>query len=199
LFSDSERQNAINLRLASTSDSFYSRLLSEFDRRISFPLALTFYPSAGACQGHTNYRASILKQLDYTLSRFELKLAPGCKGHKTAEAISSSRPNVARLYDASAQLAQVVVDDRDQDLAHYLIEIGLRIKDAVDQRPNHERGLSATTTVEPRCSWYSRTAIFVRPCRRCKRTILTEGDYQPMKIGCQKLDESHATLVPIVK
>jgi hypothetical protein len=27
----------------------------------------------------------------------------------------------------------------------------------------------------------------------------TEGDYQPMKIGWQKLDESLATLVPIVK
>jgi hypothetical protein len=41
----------IALRLAPTSDGFYSRLLSEFDRRISFPLALTFYPSAAPCQG----------------------------------------------------------------------------------------------------------------------------------------------------
>jgi hypothetical protein len=29
--------------------------------------------------------------------------------------------------------------------------------------------------------------------------IFTEGDYQPMKIGWQKLDENHARLMPIVK
>jgi hypothetical protein len=51
----------IALRLAPASDVFYSGLLSEFDRRISFLLALTFYPSVGPCQGRANYRASILK------------------------------------------------------------------------------------------------------------------------------------------
>ena len=51
---------------------------------------------------------------------------------------------VQRLHDASAQLAEVVVDDRDRDLAQDLVEIGLRVKDAVDQRRNHQQDESAT-------------------------------------------------------
>src|SRR5262245_53551761 len=51
----------MGLRLAPAWHGFHSRLLSEFDRRNSFPPALTFYPSAGACQGRANYHAPILK------------------------------------------------------------------------------------------------------------------------------------------
>jgi hypothetical protein len=55
-----------------------------------------------------------------------------------AEAISSGRPSVERLYDASAQLAQVVVDDGDRDLARHLIESGVGAGACADAiRPNN--------------------------------------------------------------
>src|SRR5271166_4397353 len=51
---------------------------------------------------------------------------------------------VQGLYDASAQLAEVIIDNRDRDLAQDLVQIGLRVIDSVDQRPNHQQNESAT-------------------------------------------------------
>ena len=46
---------------------------------------------------------------------------------------------VQGLHDAAAQLAQVVVDDRDRDLAQNLVEIRLRVIEAVDQWRQHQQ------------------------------------------------------------
>jgi len=51
----------IALRLAPARHGFHSRLLSEFARRNSFALALTFYSSAGACENRANFRAPLHK------------------------------------------------------------------------------------------------------------------------------------------
>ena len=159
-------------RLAPASDSFYSRLLSEFDWRISFPLALAFYPSAGPCQRLTNYRASILKQLHCTLSHFELKLAPGCKSHKNGRGDFLGPAKVERLYDASAQLARVVVDDRDRDLPQYLIASGVGAGACA-----HAIGRLSRAAVGIRVRQYS-CALAGAANER-----FTEGDCQPIKIG----------------
>jgi hypothetical protein len=65
-------------------------------------------------------------------------------------------------------------------------------------RALYDRTLSATATAEPRCTWYSRAANIRAPGAATTK-IFIEGDYQPMKIAWQKLDESNVTLVPIVK
>ena len=52
--------------------------------------------------------------------------------------LASSVCTIRRL-----ELAQVVVDDRDRDLAQDLVEIGLRVIDAVDQRRNDQQDESA--------------------------------------------------------
>ena len=50
---------------------------------------------------------------------------------------------VQGLHDALAQIAQVVVDDRDRDLAQDLAQIGLRVINAVDQRRHDQDGEGA--------------------------------------------------------
>jgi hypothetical protein len=48
------------------------------------------------------------------------------------------------LHDAAAELAQIVVDHRDRDLAQDLVEIGLRVVEAVDQRRNYQQDKGPT-------------------------------------------------------
>ena len=70
------------------------------------------------------------------------------RGMRLGERLGADRhadraARVQRLHDAPAQLAQVVVDDRDRDLAQDLVEIGLRVVDAVDQRRQDQQDESA--------------------------------------------------------
>ena len=57
----------------------------------------------------------------------------GLQGHAHRSA------GVQGLDDRAAEFAQVVVDDRDRDLAENLAEVGLRIVEAVDQRRDEQK------------------------------------------------------------
>ncbi len=66
------------------------------------------------------------------------RLAPfgerrGLHGHPDGAA------RIQGLHDIAAELAQVVVDDCDRDLAQDLVEIRLRVIEAVDERPHHQQ------------------------------------------------------------
>ena len=50
---------------------------------------------------------------------------------------------IQRLDDPAAEIAQIVVDDRDGKLAKDLVQIGLRIIDAVDQRSQEQQAEGA--------------------------------------------------------
>ena len=68
---------------------------------------------------------------------------------------------VQGLHDAAAQIAQVVVDDRDRDLAQDLGQVGLRVVDAVDQRRHDQQDEGAAD-----CR--ARAAIRPQRLRRCR-------------------------------
>src|SRR4029077_20543537 len=57
----------------------------------------------------------------------------------SADAAALTCTCIQHLHDASAQLAVVIVDDRDRDLAQDLIELRLRVEDAVDQWRNPQQ------------------------------------------------------------
>ena len=46
---------------------------------------------------------------------------------------------IQRLNDVPAELAQVVVDDHDRNLAQDLIEIWLRVINTIDKRRQHQK------------------------------------------------------------
>jgi len=50
---------------------------------------------------------------------------------------------VQRLDDLSAEIAQIIIDDRDGKLAKDLVQIGLRIINAVDQGSQEQQGEGA--------------------------------------------------------
>ena len=63
---------------------------------------------------------------------------------------------VQRLDDPAAEFAQIVVDDRDRNLAQDLVQIGLRIVDAVDQRRQDQQDEGAA---------HSRARAAIRPAK----------------------------------
>ena len=73
---------------------------------------------------------------------------------------------VQGLDDAAAQLAQVVVDDRDRDLAQDLVEVGLRIIDAVDQRRDDQQDEGAADREHAPPFGGEGSADAARHCRR---------------------------------
>ena len=88
----------------------------------------------------------------------------------SARTATLTAPLASRVCDdAAAQLAQVVVDDRDRDLAQNLVEIGLRVIDAVDQRRQHQQDEGAADREHAPPLGGEGSADAARRGRRCCR------------------------------
>src|SRR5262245_39910168 len=71
----------------------------------------------------------------FTSAERRMRLAQVCRTDRNAY-----RPaRIEGLYDPAAELALVAIDNRDRDLAQDLVEVRLRVIDAVDQWPDHQQ------------------------------------------------------------
>src|SRR5262245_15676354 len=97
-----------------------------------------------------------------------MRLAQVCRADRNAH--RSAR--IEGLYDPAAELTLVAVDDRDRNLAQDLVEVRLRVIDAVDQWPDHQQDEGAAQRKDARRTYSFRAPeIRLRRSRRPARPL----------------------------